>query len=52
MGNEPTYFELSLHTLTVLLTILALDILVPLQGGHKFCSNDINLITTSTDLLQ
>jgi hypothetical protein len=43
-----TYFELSLHTLAVLLAVLALNILVPLQGGHEFRPNNINLTTKST----
>jgi hypothetical protein len=47
-----TYFKLSLHTLTVLLAILALNILVPLQGGHEFCPNNINLTTTSKAVLR
>lgn len=46
-----TYFKLSLHTLAVLLAVLALNILVPLQGGHEFCPNDVNLTTASKAVL-
>jgi len=48
MGTEYTYFELPLHTLAKLLTVLALNILVPLQRGHKFCANKVNLQIGST----
>lgn len=41
-----TYFELPLNTLTVLLTVLALDVLVPLQRGHEFCPNEVDLAST------
>lgn len=46
MVAEYTYFKLPLNTLTVLLTVLALDVLIPLQRGHKLCPNEVNLAST------